>query len=261
MGASEMFGSAASYDRLMGRYGVELAPVLADRAGVVAGQRVLDIGCGTGALTVELIGRVGADHVVGIDPSPAQVDACRARLPDVRIDVGAAEALPYGDATYDRTLSQLVVHFFADAARAMAEMRRVTRPGGTIAAAGWDADDGMVFLREAHAAARESDPDAERANALAVSRTRREDLAEDFERAGLESVSVEAIDVVGRYDGPEDLVSGLQSGVGPIGKYVAGLPTAQQAAYRETVMRRLAVPDGPFELPARAWCALGRVPA
>ena len=153
MSADEMFGSSASYDRLMGRYTVLLSSAFADRAEVEAGQRILDVGCGTGALTAELVQRVGADHVWGLDPSPAHVDACRARLPGAHVDLGAAEALPYDDATFDATLSQLVVHFFADADRAMAEMGRVTRAGGIVAAVGWDAEDGMTLLREVHAAA------------------------------------------------------------------------------------------------------------
>jgi len=261
MSAGEMFGSSVSYDRLMGRYTVLLAREVADRAEVGPGQRILDVGCGTGALTAELARRAGADHVWGLDPSPAHVDACRARLRGVHVDLGAAEALPYDDAAFDATLSQLVVHFFADADLAMQEMRRVTRPGGIVGAVGWDVEDGMTLLREVQAAALETDPDRDRAGSLRVRRTRREELADLFERAGLDAASVEPIDLVGHYEGHDDLVGSLRSGVGPIGLYVAGLGADQQRRLFDAVLARLGVPDEPFDLPARAWCALGRVPA
>jgi SAM-dependent methyltransferase len=260
MSAGEMFGSSASYDRLMGRYTVMLSSELADRAEIGPGQRILDVGCGTGALTVELVRRVGADRVWGLDPSPAHVDACQAQLPGVHVELGAAEALPYDDEAFDATLSQLVVHFFADADRAMQEMRRVTRAGGVVGAVGWDVEDGMTLLREVHAAAAETDPDRDRARSLRVGRTRREELADLFDRAGLDGVSVEPVDLVGHYEGHDDLVGSLRSGVGPIGIYVGGLGADEQRRLFDALLARLGVPDEPFDLPARAWCALGRVP-
>ena len=263
MSAGETFGSAASYDRLMGRYGTELAPVVADRAG--RDGRPADP-----RRRLRGPARSPPSWWPGWDPTPCvasirrppQADACRARLPGVRRRGRCRRgACPYGDGTFDaNTLSQLVVHFFADADRAMVEMRRVTRGGGAICAVGWDADDGMVLLREAHAAARDTDTDVRRVIAMNEPLAREPDLVGLFERAGLVDVSVGPIDVVGRYSGPDDLVAGLRSGVGPVGRYVAGLPVARQQVFVDAVLARLGVPDHPFELPARAWCALGRVP-
>src|SRR5438309_11728218 len=118
---------ADAYDRFMGRYSVQLSSQLADFAGVAAGQRVIDVGCGPGALTAELVARVSATNVTAIDPSPTFVDAARARHPDVDVRQGSAESLPFADSTFDASLAQLVVHFMSDPVAGVSEMARVTR--------------------------------------------------------------------------------------------------------------------------------------
>src|SRR3954452_6746494 len=120
----------------MGRYSVLLSPQLADLAGVAAGQRVLDVGCGPGALTPELVARVGADAVAAIDPSEPFVEAARARHPGVDVRRGAAEALPFPDGEFDAAIAQLVVQFMRDPAAGVGEMARVTRAGGVVVACG-----------------------------------------------------------------------------------------------------------------------------
>src|ERR687883_330625 len=122
----------------MGRYSSELAPKLADLAGLEPGQRALDVGCGPGALTTELVRRLGADAVAAVDPSPSFVSAARERFPGVDVRHASAEALPFPDDGFDASLAQLVVHFMADPVAGIREMKRVTRPGGVIAACVWD---------------------------------------------------------------------------------------------------------------------------
>src|SRR6188472_2571396 len=118
--------AADAYDRFMGRYSVLLSPQLADLAGVAAGQQVLDVGCGPGALTAELVARVGADSVVAIDPSQPFVDAARARYTGVDVRLGTAEELPFPDDEFDAAIAQLVVQFMRDPAAGVGEMARVT---------------------------------------------------------------------------------------------------------------------------------------
>src|SRR4051794_24882636 len=103
--------SGAAYDRFMGRYSRPLAPQLADFAGIASGQRALDVGSGPGALTAELVARLGPSAVVAVDPSAPFVDALRERLPDVETAQASAESLPYEDGSFDAALAQLVVHF------------------------------------------------------------------------------------------------------------------------------------------------------
>jgi ubiquinone/menaquinone biosynthesis C-methylase UbiE len=128
--------AADSYDRFMGRYSTLLAPQFADLAGVGSGQRVLDVGCGPGALTTELVERVGASNVAAVDPSESFVAAARERHPVVDVQESPAETLPFGDGMFDAALAQLVVHFMADPVQGLTEMGRVTRAGGVIAACG-----------------------------------------------------------------------------------------------------------------------------
>ena len=122
----------------MGRYSTLLAPQLADLAGVEAGQRVLDVGCGPGALTSVLVERVGASQVSAVDPSEQFVAAARERHPGVDVHRANAEELPFADSRFDSALAQLVVHFMTDPVRGLAEMARVTRRGGVVAASVWD---------------------------------------------------------------------------------------------------------------------------
>src|SRR5689334_16094595 len=129
---------AASYDRFMGRYSSHLSGQLADLAGVAAGQRVLDVGCGPGVLTRELVERVGASNVAAVDPSEPFVEAARARLPGVDVRLAAAESLPFEDGSFDAALAQLVVHFMREPVAGLREMARVTRVGGAVAASVWD---------------------------------------------------------------------------------------------------------------------------
>jgi Methyltransferase domain/Recombinase len=122
---------AEEYDRFMGRYSVPLAPLFAEFAGVTAGQRVLDVGCGPGALTVELVRRLG---VWAVDLSERIVAAGRAQHPGLRVRRAAAEKLPFDDRLLDAGLAQLVVHFMADPVVGLCEMVRVTRARGVVAA-------------------------------------------------------------------------------------------------------------------------------
>jgi len=149
-----------AYDRFMGRYSVPLAPQLAALAEVVAGQRALDVGCGPGALTAELVRRLGPAAVAAVDPSEPFVDAARERHPGVNVERAPAEELPFPDEAFDAALAQLVVHFMADPVRGLREMARVTREGGIVAACVWDhAVGGQGPLSLYWDAARELDPD------------------------------------------------------------------------------------------------------
>src|SRR4051794_2171286 len=120
--------TADAYDRFMGRFSERLAPVFADFAGVAAGMRVVDVGCGPGALTVVLAERLGAGSVAAADPAPLFAEACRARVPGADVRQAPAEQLPFEDAAYDAALAQLVVSFMRDADAGLAQMRRVLRP-------------------------------------------------------------------------------------------------------------------------------------
>ena len=245
--------AADAYDRFMGRYSVPLAPQLADFAGVVGGQQVLDVGCGPGALTAELVARLGPAAVSAVDPSEPFVAAARERYPEVDVQRAAAEQLPFEDRAFDAALAQLVVHFMADPVAGLREMSRVTREGGVVAACVWDHAGGTGPLSLFWAAAHELDPEAEDESKLAGSGEGH--LAQLFEAAGLQDVEETALPVSVEHPSFEDWWEPYTLGVGPAGSYAAGLDATGQAALRERCRELL--PAAPFVLTSRAWAGRG----
>ena len=243
------------YDRFMGRYAVGLAPKLADAAGVTAGMRVVDVGCGPGGLTAELARRAGEENVAGIDPAPGFAAACQERLPGADIREGVAEKLPWGDGEFDAALSSLVVAWMTDADQGIREMARVTKPGGTVAACMWDfAGGGLTMVATFWRAARSLDP------SLPGERTptggTEGDIAQRMRRVGLENVTESTIETSVDYAGFDDYWEPFIEGGGPSsGAYLAKLDADGQARLREAC--RALLPDGSFTLHARAWLAVG----
>jgi SAM-dependent methyltransferase len=248
------FIAADAYDRFMGRYSSLLASQLADFAGVDSGQRVLDVGCGPGALTSELVERLGASSVVAVDPSEPFVVAARERHPGVDVRQAAAEELPFADGEFDAALAQLVVHFMADPVRGLAEMGRVTRAGGTVCACVWDHGGDQSPLTPFWRAARELEPGADAEANLPG--TRSGHLTELFRQAGLREVEETALPVEVEHATFEEWWEPFTLGVGPAGAYFTALDGTRQAELREACRRTL--PEPPFTLSARAWTARGR---
>lgn len=249
--------SADAYGRFMGRYSEPLATEFAELGGVAPGDRVLDVGCGPGALTAALVNRLGANAVTAVDPSASFIAAVRARLPGVAARQASAERLPFPDGAFDAALAQLVVHFMADPVGGLREMARVTRAGGTVAACVWDhAAGGRGPLAAFWRAALELDPSARDESALPGAREGH--LAELFRAAGLRQVSPGSLTVRVRYPTFEEWWEPLTLGVGPAGAHVAGLDAKRRAALRERCRELL--PDPPFQISALAWTARGEAP-
>jgi SAM-dependent methyltransferase len=245
--------AADSYDRFMGRYSVQLSPQLADLAGVEPGQHLLDVGCGPGALTTELVARVGADNVAAVDPSEPFVAAARERHPGVDVQRANAEALPFEDGAFDAALAQLVVHFMDDPLAGLREMARVTRDGGVVAACVWDHAGGASPLGPFWQALRELDPTVDDESNLAGAREGH--LTELFTQAGMREVEETALPVHVEHATFEDWWQPFTLGVGPAGAHFARLDPARQQELRARLEERL---GATFTLPARAWAARGR---
>jgi SAM-dependent methyltransferase len=252
-----LFQRVDDYERFMGRYSRPLAHEFAQAVGVGPGERVLDVGCGTGALTRVLAEVVGPDRVAAADPSEPFVEVCRASAPGVDVRIAQAEALPFADAAFDRALAQLVVHFLADPAAGAAEMARVTRSGGSVAACVWDFTGGMTMLRAYWDAALEVDPDAP--DEIDRFGGRPGQLAEMWRAAGLGGISEGSLTVSARYRDFDELWGACLGGVGPVGAHLASLDEPRREAVREALGRRLGSPPGAFMLTARAWYAVGVV--
>ena len=247
--------SGNAYDRFMGRYSRGLAPAFADFSGIEAGRRALDVGCGSGVLTEELARRVGADHVAGADPSPL-LDACAERVPGADLKRAAAEDLPWPDDSFDAALAQLVVHFMNDPEAGIAEMARVARRGGVVAACTWDFSGGMELLGTYWESARALEPGAE-SESSSFDEARLDAL---WRQAGLGDVEVDALVVSSRYEDFDELWDTFLLGVGPAGQHLVSQLPERQSAIRAEYFSRLGEPAGPVELDARAWAIRGRVP-
>ncbi len=246
---------AAAYDRFMGRYSVLLAPQLADLGGVSSGQQALDVGCGTGALTAELVERLGADAVSAADPSEPFVAAVRERHPGVHVERAAAEQLPFPDDAFDAVLAQLVVHFMSDPVAGLCEMARVAVPGGVVGVCVWDHAGGHGPLSLFWDAARQLDPDVEDESLLAGAREGH--LTELFHSAGLREVTDTVLTVSVEHPSFDEWWEPYTLGVGPAGAYATGLDPDGQMELRERCRRLL--PPAPFVLTAQAWAARGVV--
>lgn len=246
---------ADAYERFMGRYSVPLAAEFVAITGPAAGRRALDVGCGTGALTAELVRVLGTAAVSAVDPSESFVSATRSRFPAVDVRRAGAEHLPFADDAFDFAYAQLVVHFMADPVAGVREMARVTRPGGVVAACVWDHGGSGGPLAVFWQAARELDPRARDESGLPGAREGH--LAELFTAAGLRDVESAVLTVRVSYPGFDEWWEPYTLGVGPAGDYVRGLDARRRDELRGRCAALLPR-AGTFDIVASAWTALGR---
>ena len=246
--------AAESYDRFMGRYSNQLSAQLADLAGVEAGQRVVDVGSGPGALTAELVQRLGAENVAAADPSEPFVAAARSRNPGVDVRLASAEDLPFADDEFDAAIAQLVVHFMSDPVAGIGEMARVTKPGGVVAACVWDLAGGRAPISPFWQAVHSLDGDVE--DESRFSGARQGHLVQLFGEAGLSDVEETEISSSSAYESFDEWWRPYTLGVGPAGKYAQSLDEEALAALRERC--REVLPEAPFTQTAYAWAVRGR---
>jgi ubiquinone/menaquinone biosynthesis C-methylase UbiE len=261
---SSVVGAAVdAYDRHVGRYAPELAREMVRVTAVRGGQRALDVGCGTGALTIALAEVLGAGSVAGIDPSERFVAACRARVPGADVRVGTGEELPWRDDEFDVVLAQLVVDGMNDGRHGAAEMRRVARPGGVLSACIWDFEGGMSLLRAVWDSALEVD--AELARSFGAHRrnpfSRPHELEELWRTTGLERVDLGQLQASADYADFDDLWYPFANGVGNLGRFHEALDEPGRERFKRGAAERLGSPSGRFRLTATAWYVCGTAPA
>jgi ubiquinone/menaquinone biosynthesis C-methylase UbiE len=266
MSSSFTVRSGAGYDKLMGRWSRRLALPFIDFAGIARGERILDLGCGTGSLTFALPGAAEVSEVAAIDYSPVFVEEAQRRNTDPRITIsqGDAAAIPFPDDRFDRALALLVLHFVPEAPRAVAEMRRVVRPGGVVAAAVWDHLGGMSNMRMVldTLAAQDEDARGMRARYCFQPMMRPDEMRQTFLAQGLVDVQQTSLMIRMEYEDFADFWEPIAAGEGPLGQFVAGLDPARRARADDAVRAAYEAgqPDGPRSFAAVAWACRGVVP-
>ena len=254
------------YELQMGRWSRRLAPLLVDFAGVTEANRVLDVGCGTGNLGACLACNPAIGSVSGIDLSPVYVEHARRENLDSRLSFqfGDACALPFANGWFDCSFSMLALQFAPDADLAVREMRRVTRPGGTVAAATWDSRGGFVVFRMIFDAAAMLDRRGLAARARAYTRTlsRPNELAHAWREAGLLNVVQDMRTIRMDFTSFADFWTPAEGGEGPVAEFVGSLDVAARLRLRDAVQAAYidGEEDGPRSYAATAWVVRGEVP-
>ena len=257
-----MFEVAEAYERQRGRSSKLLAPLFVEFVGIQGD--VLDVGCGTGALTFAIAKSKAVSKIVAIDLSKAFLDYARSQNEDPRIifELGDAQNLPFPDASFDRCLALLVMNFIPDAPKAVSEMRRVTRPGGVVGTAIWDNTGGDELNQSLWDAEINLDPNVKLLREKQVSFGTAEEISSLWASGGLPDIEATNLAFPCGFSSFDDFWQPLTEGQGPAGAYLARLPEKHRMALRKQLRQNLFGnrPDGPFTLQAKAWAVRGRVP-
>jgi ubiquinone/menaquinone biosynthesis C-methylase UbiE len=253
---------AGKYHAGMGGWSKTLAPLFVHFiAGITEGDRVLDVGCGTGSLTFTIAERTNAATIVGIDPSAGYVEYARAHntYPHVTLDIGDAQALPYGDAFFDCCVSSLMIQFVSDAHESAKEMKRVTKAGGIVATCMWDNGGAMEVSQAFWDAAVALDAEAKRpvTDFYGSPKT----LSDLWISTGLENVETKLLVIPMEFRSFEDFWRSRLDSQGPPKAYIARLSEDGKHALKERLRMDILGDrsDGPMTFQAKAWAVRGKV--
>jgi SAM-dependent methyltransferase len=251
--------SGSGYEAYVGRWSRRVAEVFIDRLAAPPDRRWVDVGCGTGAVTQTILAQAEPASILGVDPSETFLEVARSTIQDPRVSFEVADGanIPLAADAADAAVSGLVLNFVPDPVAMLAEMGRVTRPGGVVAIYVWDYGDGMQIMRHFWDAAIEQDPRvADTAESLRFAICKPEPLSSAFQGAGLADIEVEPIDIPTVFRDFDDYWQPFLMSTAPAPRHAMSLSEADRADLRERIRARLPVADdGSIPLTARAWSA------
>ncbi|HEY3030773.1 MAG TPA: class I SAM-dependent methyltransferase [Bradyrhizobium sp.] len=257
--------SATAYEHFMGRWSRRLSPPFVEFAGIADGERILDVGCGTGSLTRVMLDAADVKSIVGVDVADVYLESARQTIRDPRVDfkTGDATSLPFADKSFDRAFAMLVLHFVPDAKKAVSEMRRVVRSGGLVAATVWDSLGGMPAQRLFWDAAATLGIASDKVLRDYYFRpmTRPNEMSAAWSEAGLTRVAQSSITIRFEYENFSDYWIPIAAGEAALGKFALSLAPEQRAAL-EAAVRNVYLggePDGPRSFATTAWACKGIV--
>jgi SAM-dependent methyltransferase len=257
-----MFEVAEAYERQRGRSSRILAPLFVDFVGVQG--EVLDVGCGTGALSFAIAKSERVSKIVRLDLSEAFLGFARSKTDDrwISFELGDAQNLRFSNASFDQCLALLVMRFIPDAPKAVREMRRVTRPGGIVATAMWDITGGNQLNDALSDAALSLDPNAPQEKDMPGVYGTAQELMSLWTAAGIKNIEVKNIVFPCGFESFDDFWQPLTEGQGPAGAYLRRISENHRETLRERLRQNLfgSRTDGPFTLKAKAWAVRGTVP-
>lgn len=260
--STSIFQNAEAYERVMGRWSRRLAPLLIQFGGLGDGERVVDVGCGTGSLSFALPEFAKLSAIEGIDLVDGYVAFARNRNKDSRISFQQGDAckLPFEDKSFDRAYSMLVLHFIPDSAKAVREMRRVVRPGGAVTAAVWDEYGGLPHYRMLVDVAATLDPSVERRLFLPL--TAPGEMENLWRELGMRDVEQTSLSIRMEFSNFEDYWRPFTAGEGPPGRLIASLSESARSVLQDHMRRAYIAnrPDGPRSFACTAWACRGTVP-
>lgn len=247
------FDAADDYERLMGAWSQAAGDAFLSWWAPAQGLRWLDVGCGTGVFTRLVSARRAPGSLAGIDPAPAQIEEAQRRSPGVDFRVGDAMALPFAQGAFDVVASALVINFIPDRTRALAEMHRVLRPGGSLGAYLWDRSPGEDLSPHAPFERGLRSIGATVLQPPVVPESIPEGARSALERAGFVGISITTITATRSFRSFEECWAIQTTPLAPVGKSIAALSDPDRARLRDT-MRSILLPaaDGSVTYGARA---------
>lgn len=258
-----LWGSTEAYYNYMGRWSRKIAPKFVEWLNAPEQKSWIDIGCGSGELTASIKELCAPIQLIAMDSSEQYIESVSSRIGGVECQVGDALNIGMADDEVDFAVSGLLLNFVPDKTKALDEMKRIVRPGGTVALYVWDYAGQMQIMRYFFDVARMFDPvSSEYDDGIRAKICTPDALFAAFTDLGFADVEVMNLDITTPFESFEDYWAPFLAGTGSAPKYCVSLEEGLRNKIRDGVRDKLPIgPDGRILLAARALAVKGKVPS